>query len=174
MALFSGFAVTCAIRARNTAGAWSVPGAKVVSDMPDDVVLAFRPDRRSCVVALTHDPKLDDLALMEALKTEAFYVGAIGSRRNNEARHQRMVEHFGLSAADLQRLRGPIGIYIGSKTPAEIAVSIMAEVPPVKNGVALPRDMEVAQAKNLRAVQGNDWAASFAASPEPADRASYR
>jgi xanthine dehydrogenase accessory factor len=67
-----------------------------------------------------------------------------------------MVEHFGLTAADLQRLRGPIGVYIGSKTPPEIAVSIMAEILAVKNGVALPRDMEVAQAKNLRAVQGND------------------
>ena len=156
MALFSGFSVTVCDPREEYRGAWSVPGAKVVSEMPDDQVLAFRPDRRSCVVALTHDPKLDDLALMEALKTEAFYVGAIGSRRNNEARHQRMVEHFGLAAADLQRLRGPIGVYIGSKTPSEIAVSIMAEILAVKNGVTLPRDMEVAQAKNLRAVQGND------------------
>jgi xanthine dehydrogenase accessory factor len=156
MALFSGFAVTVCDPREEYRGAWSVPGARVVSDMPDDVVQAFRPDRRSSVIALTHDPKLDDLALMEALKTESFYVGAIGSRRNNEARHARLMEHFGLSAADLQRLRGPIGVYIGSKTPAEIAVSIMAEVLAVKNGVALPRDMEVAQAKNLRAVQGND------------------
>jgi xanthine dehydrogenase accessory factor len=156
MALFSGFAVTVCDPREEYRGAWSVVGAKVVSDMPDDVVLSFKPDRRSCVVALTHDPKLDDLALMEALRTEAFYVGAIGSRRNNEARHQRMVEHFGLTAADLQRLRGPIGVYIGSKTPPEIAVSIMAEILAVKNGVSLPRDMEVAQAKNLRAVQGND------------------
>jgi xanthine dehydrogenase accessory factor len=156
MALFSGFAVTVCDPREEYRGAWSVAGATVVSDMPDDVVLSFKPDRRSCVVALTHDPKLDDLALMEALKTESFYVGAIGSRRNNEARHQRMVEHFGLTAADLQRLRGPIGVYIGSKTPPEIAVSIMAEILAVKNGVVLPRDMEVAQAKNLRAVQGND------------------
>jgi xanthine dehydrogenase accessory factor len=156
MALFSGFAVTVCDPREEYRGAWSVAGAKVMSEMPDDVVLSFKPDRRSCVVALTHDPKLDDLALMEALKTEAFYVGAIGSRRNNEARHQRMVEHFGLTAADLQRLRGPIGVYIGSKTPPEIAVSIMAEILAVKNGVTLPRDMEVAQAKNLRAVQGND------------------
>jgi xanthine dehydrogenase accessory factor len=156
MALFSGFAVTVCDPREEYRGAWSVPGAKVVSEMPDDVVLAFKPDRRSCVVALTHDPKLDDLALLEALKTEAFYVGAIGSRRNNEARHQRMVEHFEVAAAELQRLRGPIGIYIGSKTPPEIAVSIMAEILAVKNGVALPRDMEVAQAKNLRAVQAND------------------
>jgi xanthine dehydrogenase accessory factor len=156
MALFSGFAVTVCDPREEYRGAWSVDGAKLVSEMPDDVVTAFRPDRRSCVIALTHDPKLDDLALMEALRTEAFYVGAIGSRRNNEARHQRMIEHLGLTAADLQRLRGPIGVYIGSKTPPEIAVSIMAEVLAVKNGVVLPRDMEVAEAKNQRAVQAND------------------
>jgi xanthine dehydrogenase accessory factor len=111
-------------------------------------VLAFKPDRRSCVIALTHDPKLDDLALLEALKTEAFYVGAIGSRRNNEARKQRMIEHFEQSAESLAHLRGPIGIYIGSKTPPEIAVSIMAEVLAVKNQVPLPREMGVATAKN--------------------------
>lgn len=156
MALFSGFAVTVCDPREEYRGSWSVPGARLVSDMPDDEVQAFKPDRRSSVIALTHDPKLDDLALMEALRTEAFYVGAIGSRRNNEARHARMIEHFGLTAADLQRLRGPIGVFIGSKTPAEIAVSIMAEVLAVKNGVTLPRDMEVGQAKNLRAVQGND------------------
>ncbi|MGH6625689.1 MAG: XdhC family protein [Burkholderiaceae bacterium] len=156
MALFSGFAVTVCDPREEYRGAWSVAGAKVVSDMPDDVVLAFKPDRRSCVVALTHDPKLDDLALLEALKTEAFYVGAIGSRRNNEARHQRMVEHFEQTEASLARLRGPIGIYIGSKTPPEIAVSVMAEILAVKNGVTLPRDMGVAQAKNERAISAND------------------
>ncbi len=155
MALFSGFAVTVCDPREEYRGAWSVAGARVASEMPDDVVTAFRADRRSCVVALTHDPKLDDLALLEALKTDAFYVGAIGSRRNNETRHQRMAEHFGVTPAELQRLRGPIGIYIGSKTPAEIAVSIMAEILAVKNGVTLPRDMEVAAAKNLRAVQAN-------------------
>ena len=156
MALFSGFAVTVCDPREEYRGAWSVPGAKIVSDMPDDVVVAFKPDGRSCVIALTHDPKLDDLALLEALKTNAFYVGAIGSRRNNEARHERMKEHFDQTDADLERLHGPIGIYIGSKTPPEIAVSIMAEVLAVKNGVTLPRDMEVAQAKNLRAVVHND------------------
>ncbi|MBI5276230.1 MAG: XdhC family protein [Burkholderiales bacterium] len=155
MALFSGFAVTVCDPREEYRSAWSVAGARVVSDMPDDVVTAFCPDRRSCVVALTHDPKLDDLALMEALKTDAFYVGAIGSRRNNDSRHARMQEHFGLSETELRRLRGPIGIYIGSKTPPEIAVSIMAEILAVKNGVTLPRDMEVAQAKNLRAVEAN-------------------
>ncbi|MDI1238713.1 MAG: XdhC family protein [Polaromonas sp.] len=156
MALFSGFAVTVCDPREEYRSAWSVVGAKVLSEMPDDVVIGFKPDRRSCVIALTHDPKLDDLALLEALATDAFYVGAIGSRRNNEARHQRMAEHFGLNEAALARLRGPIGIYIGSKTPPEIAVSVMAEVLAVKNGVVLPRDMEVAQAKNERAVPGND------------------
>jgi xanthine dehydrogenase accessory factor len=156
MALFSGFAVTVCDPREEYRSAWSVPGAKVLSDMPDDVVIAFKPDRRSCVIALTHDPKLDDLALLEALNTDAFYVGAIGSRRNNEARHQRMAEHFDLEESALARLRGPIGIYIGSKTPPEIAVSVMAEVLAVKNGVTLPRDMGVAQAKNERAVLANE------------------
>ena len=159
MALFSGFAVTVCDPREEYRGAWSVAGAKLVSDMPDDVVTAFRPDRRSCVVALTHDPKLDDLALLEALRTDAFYVGAIGSRRNNYARHERMVEYFGETEENLARLRGPIGIFIGSKTPAEIAVSVMAEILAVKNGVALPRDMEVANAKNDRHLAAHDEAA---------------
>jgi len=156
MALFNGFAVTVCDPREEYRGAWRVAGATVVADMPDDVVTAFKADRRSCVVALTHDPKLDDLALLEALKTEAFYVGAIGSRRNNEARRQRMIEHFGQTGESLARLRGPIGIYIGSKTPSEIAVSVMAEILAVKNGVTLPRDMDVAQAKNDRRVGAND------------------
>ena len=156
MAQFSGFAVTVCDPREEYRSAWSVPGVTVESDMPDDVVIAFKPDRRSCVIALTHDPKLDDLALLEALNTDAFYVGAIGSRRNNEARHQRMAEHFGVGQEALAKLRGPIGIYIGSKTPPEIAVSVMAEVLAVKNSVVLPRDMAVAQAKNERAVPEND------------------
>ena len=150
MALFNGFAVTVCDPREEYRGSWGVPQATLVTGMPDDVVNKFRPDRRSCVIALTHDPKLDDLALLEALGTEAFYVGAIGSRRNNEARRQRMIEHFEQTESGLQRLRGPIGIYIGSKTPAEIAVSIMAEVLAVKNGVVLPREMEVALAKEKR------------------------
>lgn len=156
MALFSGFAVTVCDPREEYRSGFDVPGATLVKDMPDDVVQAFRPDRRSCVVALTHDPKLDDLALLEALDTDAFYVGAIGSRRNNDSRRERMIEHFGQTEASLARLRGPIGIYIGSKTPPEIAVSVMAEILAVKNGVPLPRDMDVAQAKNQLAVKAND------------------
>jgi xanthine dehydrogenase accessory factor len=156
MALFSGFAVTVCDPREEYRGAWSVAGVRVLSQMPDDVVSNFKPDRRSCVIALTHDPKLDDLALLEALRTEAFYVGAIGSRRNNDARKQRMMEHFEQTEGSLAHLRGPIGIYIGSKTPPEIAVSVMAEVLAVKNGVVLPRDMAVAQAKNDLALPQNE------------------
>ena len=156
MALFSGFAVTVCDPREEYRSSWSVPGVALRNEMPDDVVTGFKPDRRSCVVALTHDPKLDDLALLEALSSDAFYVGAIGSRRNNEARHQRLIEHFEQTTESLARLRGPIGIYIGSKTPSEIAVSVMAEILAVKNGVTLPRDMDVAHAKNDRAIIGND------------------
>ncbi len=165
MALFSGFAVTVCDPREEYRGAWSVAGVTLTRDMPDDVVRAFAPDRRSCVVALTHDPKLDDLALLEALETPAFYVGAIGSRRNNEARRQRMVEHFDQTEESLARLRGPIGIYIGSKTPAEIAVSVMAEILAVKNGVQLPRDMAVTHAKNARGIAANEAEPSGAPTP---------
>ena len=156
MARFNGFAVTVCDPRPEYSGAWSVPDVTLTHEMPDDVVQSFRPDRRSCVVALTHDPNLDDLALIEALDTTAFYVGAIGSRRNNDARRARMKEHLGQTDQSLQRLRGPIGIYIGSKMPSEIAVSIMAEILAVKNDVTLPREMEVAQAKNKLEVAHND------------------
>ncbi|HBP29998.1 MAG: XdhC family protein [Advenella sp.] len=147
MALFSGFAVTVCDPRIEYRNGWSVQGVTVLSEMPDDVVTAFRPDRRSCIIALTHDPKLDDLALMEALLSDAFYVGAIGSRRNNHIRRQRLQEHFGITPQQLARLRGPIGVYIGSKSPAEIAVSVMAEVIAVKNGLLLPDSFDVSHAK---------------------------
>lgn len=156
MARFSGFAVTVCDPRQEYSASWAVEGTRLLTDMPDDVVTAFKPDRRCAVVALTHDPKLDDLALLEALRSDAFYIGAIGSRRNNQARHQRMIEHFDETAESLQRLRGPIGIYIGSKTPPEIAVSVMAEILAVKNGVPLPRDLQVGHAKDELAVLHND------------------
>ena len=149
MARFSGFAVTLCDPRAEYRSTWELPGVTMSTEMPDDAVRTFKPDRRTCVVALTHDPKLDDLALLEALESDAFYVGAIGSRRNAEARRERMIEHFEQTEASLARLRGPIGIYVGSKTPPEIAVSVMAEILAVKNGVPLPREMEVAHAKSL-------------------------
>ena len=156
MAIFCGFAVTVCDPREEYRGGWALGGVTMRTEMPDDVVLEMRPDRRTCVVALTHDPKLDDLALLEALKTDAFYIGAIGSRRNNEARQQRMIEHFDETAASLQRLRGPIGLYIASKTPPEIAVSIMGEILALKNGVDLPLAMRVGPAKDGLAVAVND------------------
>ncbi|MGN6316403.1 XdhC family protein [Trinickia sp.] len=128
---------------------WHVPGTEIVRMMPDDAVLDMKLDRRSAVIALTHDPKLDDLALMEALKTPAFYVGALGSRRNNAARRERLRE-FDLSDDELARLHGPVGIYIGSRTPPEIAISILAEVTAAKNGVSLPTMLQVEGAKAAR------------------------
>jgi xanthine dehydrogenase accessory factor len=88
-------------------------------------------------VALTHDPKLDDMALLEALQSEAFYVGALGSRRNQATRKQRLAEHFNLTVGELGRLHGPVGLALGARTPAEIAVAIVAEIVQVKNAVAV-------------------------------------
>src|SRR5436190_5174868 len=129
---------------------WDIAGVTLVRTMPDDTVKAMRLDERCAVVALTHDPKLDDLALMEALKSPAFYVGALGSRANNAKRRERLRE-FDLSGEEIARLHGPIGLYIGSRTPPEIAVSILAEITAVKNGVALPDAVKVATAKQTRA-----------------------
>ena len=110
-------------------------GIRRIEGMPDDVVRELVPDAHTAIVALTHDPKLDDMALLEALQSSAFYVGALGSRRNQDARKQRLAEHFNLSPDELARLHGPVGLALGAKTPAEIAVAIMAEIVLVKNGV---------------------------------------
>jgi xanthine dehydrogenase accessory factor len=150
MAQFNGFAVAVCDPRLEYRGAWGLPGVRIATDMPDDAVAAFRPDARSAVIALSHDPKLDDLALIDALATEAMYVGAIGSRRNSAARRRRLAEHFDIPPAALARLRGPIGLFIGSKTPSEIAVSIMAEVIAVRNGAALGPALDVASAKQRR------------------------
>ena len=125
---------------------WDIPGVSLVRTMPDDTVRALRLDERCAVVALTHDPKLDDMALMEALKSPAFYVGALGSRANNAKRRERLRD-VDVTADEIARLHGPIGLYIGSRTPPEIAISILAEITAVKNGVALPEAAKVAVAK---------------------------
>jgi xanthine dehydrogenase accessory factor len=112
--------------------AWSLPGVSVLHAMPDDLVLEMRLDRRSAVVALTHDPRLDDMALIEALKTDAFYIGAIGSRLNQSRRRERLLQ-LDLDAHQVAKLHGPVGLDIGSRTPHEIAISIMAEMIQVRN-----------------------------------------
>jgi xanthine dehydrogenase accessory factor len=113
-------------------------GVRHVDGMPDDVVIALKPDAHTAVVALTHDSKLDDMALMEALTSSAFYVGALGSRRNQATRKTRLAEHFGLTEAQLSRLHGPVGLNLGAKTPAEIAVSIIAQIVQQKYALASP------------------------------------
>lgn len=112
-----------------------VPGAIRVPGMPDDAVRELGPDVHTAVVALTHDPKLDDMALLEALRSGAFYVGALGSSRNQAKRKERLAEHFEMTEAELARLHGPVGLRIGAKTPAEIAVSIVAQIVECKNAV---------------------------------------
>lgn len=128
------------------ADTWDVPSTSLVRTMPDDTVIDMKLDARSAVITLTHDPKLDDLALMEALKTPAFYVGALGSRRNNDARRERLME-FDLGKEEVMRLRGPAGIYIGSRTPPEIALSILAEITAARNEVDISMTMRVGGAK---------------------------
>ena len=117
---------------------WNVPNVELNTGMPDDVVLELNLDAHSAVVAVTHDPKLDDMALLEALKSPAFYIGALGSRVNTAKRKQRLKE-FDLSDAEINRLHGPIGLRIGSRTPPEIAISILAEVTAVKTRFPLEK-----------------------------------
>jgi xanthine dehydrogenase accessory factor len=139
MALSLGFEVfVCDPREEHRAS-WSLGGVTLTHEMPDDLILRLKPDARTAVVALTHDPKLDDLALIDALQSDAFYVGAIGSRRNSVTRRERLRVHFDIPEEMLGRLHGPAGLYIGSKTPAEIALAIMVEVVAVKNGVGTCR-----------------------------------
>jgi len=106
---------------------WHVEGVEWVYEMPDDAVLEVNPDAFTAIVAVTHDPKLDDMALLEALKSNAFYVGALGSSKNQEKRRERM-RMFDLSEVEIATLHGPVGLSIGSRTPAEIAISILAEL----------------------------------------------
>ncbi|MFN0314864.1 MAG: XdhC family protein [Burkholderiales bacterium] len=136
MALALDYSVIVCDPREEYADTWNVPGSDLNRGMPDDVVAELNLDSHSAVVAVTHDPKLDDLALLEALKSAAFYVGALGSRVNTVKRRERLAE-FDLSRAELERLHGPVGLRIGSKTPPEIAVSILAEMTAVRHGVNL-------------------------------------
>jgi xanthine dehydrogenase accessory factor len=148
VALGLDYQVTVCDPREEYADSWSVPGVTLTREMPDDAVIAQRLDANCAVVALTHDPKLDDMALLEALKSPAFYVGALGSRANNARRRERL-QLFDLTLDQINRLHGPIGLYIGSRTPPEIAISILAEMTSIKNGVqpaALQRPAETVDA----------------------------
>ncbi|MBK9133370.1 MAG: XdhC family protein [Betaproteobacteria bacterium] len=124
---------------------------RLVRTMPDDTVRALAPDGHLAIVALTHDPKLDDMALMEALVSPAFYIGAIGSRANQAKRKERLKEHFGLADEALARLHGPVGLKNGARTPPEIAVSILAEITAVRYGYRIPEPVATAAASALPA-----------------------
>jgi xanthine dehydrogenase accessory factor len=136
MALALDFEVLCCDPREEYHVTWDVPGTEFSREMPDDLVQRLQLDAHSALVALTHDPKLDDLALMEGLKSAAFYVGALGSRANTARRKERLAL-FDLSPDEIGRLHGPIGLDLGGRTPAEIAVAIMAEIVAVKNEVAI-------------------------------------
>lgn len=144
MALLLGYHVIVCDPRDEYAQNWQVEGTELTTLMPDDAVRQYAQQPRSIVVALTHDPKLDDMALLDALDSPAFYVGAIGSKRNCELRRQRLSE-LGLSAEQIKRLHAPVGIPIGSHTPAEIAVSILAEITRQRN--AQPGNVIVASIK---------------------------
>lgn len=165
MALSLGFEVVVCDPREEHRASWQMDGVQLSHEMPDDLVLRLKPDARTAVVALTHDPKLDDLALIDALQSDAFYVGAIGSRRHSALRRERLHTHFGVSAQELARLHGPAGLYIGSKTPAEIALSIMAEVVAAKNGVRAATPVPVADGKAANAATGEPGAADAFTAP---------
>jgi xanthine dehydrogenase accessory factor len=103
------------------------PGVPLACDRPDRIMAGLALDRRTAVVTLTHRPELDDQALAAALRSPAFYVGALGSRKTQAARRERL-RAMGFSEADLGRIHGPVGLAIGASSPAEIAVAILAEI----------------------------------------------
>jgi len=133
MALALEYDVTLCDPRPNYLDNWEVDGVEKTSRLPDDVVREHFSNPYSGIIALAHDPRVDDMALMEALKTDAFYVGAMGSERTSAARRERLPE-LGLSKDEIDILHAPIGFQIQSKTPAEIAISIMAEVTAERHG----------------------------------------
>ena len=132
-----GFAVTVMDPRRSFASDERFPNVTVSAQWPDEAMDAFQPDSRTAVVTLTHDPKLDDPALDRALKSQAFYIGALGSRRTHAARLKRLRE-LGHQDNALSRIRGPVGLNIEAVTAPEIALSIIAEIVAVRRNAPLP------------------------------------
>jgi xanthine dehydrogenase accessory factor len=133
-----GFAVTVVDPRRSFASDERFPDVTVRTDWPDEALDELRPDARTAVVTLTHDPKLDDPALDRALKSPAFYIGALGSRRTHAARLKRLRE-LGHDDAALVRIQGPVGLNIEAVTAPEIALSIVAELVAVRRGASVPQ-----------------------------------
>jgi len=120
------------------------PGVELTTDWPDEALERLKLDHRSAVVTLTHDPKLDDPALAVALRSECFYIGALGSKRTHARRLERLAE-LGFGKADFARIHGPIGLPIGAVSQAEIAISILAEMTQIlRRGEAKPATAEAA------------------------------
>tara|TARA_B110000285_G_scaffold194196_1_gene223689 strand:+ start:2061 stop:3092 length:1032 start_codon:yes stop_codon:yes gene_type:complete len=118
---------------------WPVEGVQLVCDMPDDAVREHANDNFSAIIALTHDPRIDDMGLMEALKTNAFFIGAMGSTRTSAKRRERLLQ-LDLTPAEIDRLHAPVGLPIGSKTPAEIAIAILAQLTALRNEASVEAD----------------------------------
>jgi xanthine dehydrogenase accessory factor len=114
---------------------WDISGVNLLSKMPDDAVREYGDDAQCAILALTHDPRIDDMALMEAFSTKAFYIGAMGSLRTSINRRERL-QLLDVTLEQLQRLHAPIGLDTGSKTPMEIAVSVLAQLTAVRAGKA--------------------------------------
>jgi len=127
MAALTGYGVTVVDPRRSFATEERFPGVALSSEWPDDALNELAPDARTAIVTLTHDPKLDDPALDVALRSQAFYIGSLGSNRTHAARKERLAE-AGFSADDMARIHGPVGLNIGAKSPAEIAVSILGQI----------------------------------------------
>ena len=119
---------------------WLAEDGELLAMMPDDAVVKIQPDQNTSIITLTHDPKLDDMALLEALKSDAFYIGALGSKQTNAKRRERLAL-FDLTPNEIARLHGPVGLEIGSKTPAEIAVAILAELIELKHAYSRQADI---------------------------------
>jgi len=136
MAISAGYAVVLIDPRRAFATREQFRGFALIDDWPDEALERLRPDERSAVVTLTHDPKLDDAALLVALRSKAFYIGCLGSRKTHGARMKRL-SAAGVGEADLARIHGPVGLAIGARTPAEIAIAILAEVTQVRRGLEM-------------------------------------
>ncbi len=136
MAALAGYKVTVIDPRSAVASAERFPGVAIVADWPDDVLPGLQPDKRTAIVTLTHDPKIDDPALQAALGSDAFYIGALGSRKTHAKRGERLAE-AGFDASQIQRIRGPVGLAIGALTPAEIAIAILAEITAVLHRASL-------------------------------------
>ena len=144
MALMLDYEITVCDPRTDLLEAFPVEPVRKVADMPDDAVREYAKDASTAIVALTHDPRIDDMGLMEALTTDAFYIGAMGSSRTSANRRERLVA-LGIDTANIEKLHAPIGLPIGSKTPAEIAIAILAEITAVRQQLNVTAEAAVVQ-----------------------------